>query len=223
VTFTNVHAVMEARRDEVFRQVLNRADMVCPDGMPLVWLDHWRGGNTERVCGPDFLIEFFRRTEASGYTHFFYGAAPAVVEQLAASLQRRFPGGRIAGFYSPPYRALTVDEDEAVIKMINSAAPDVLWIGLGCPKQERWMWEHRESIRTPVMLGVGQAFDIHAGALGQAPRWMRNHGLEWLFRLCSEPGRLWKRYLVTNTDFLLALASERFRRIVRRREVDKDQ
>jgi N-acetylglucosaminyldiphosphoundecaprenol N-acetyl-beta-D-mannosaminyltransferase len=217
VTFTNVHAVMGARRDESFRQVLNQADMVCPDGMPLVWLDHLGGGNTERVCGPDFMAEFFRQTEGNGYKHFFYGGAPAVVERLAATMQSRFPGARIAGFYSPPYRALTAEEDEAVVRMINSAAPDLLWVGLGCPKQERWMSAHREAIHSVVMLGVGQAFDIHGNALAHAPRWMRDHGLEWMFRLCSEPKRLWKRYLVTNTGFVLALVPGLFSRIMRRR------
>jgi N-acetylglucosaminyldiphosphoundecaprenol N-acetyl-beta-D-mannosaminyltransferase len=217
VTFTNVHAVMEARRDETFRQALNQADMVCPDGMPLVWLEHLGGGSTERVCGPDFMAEFFRQTEGSGYRHFFYGGVPAVVERLAATMQSRFPGARIAGFYSPPYRALTAEEDEAVVQMINSAAPDLLWVGLGCPKQERWMSAHREAIHSVVMLGVGQAFDIHGNALPHAPRWMRDHGLEWMFRLCSEPWRLWKRYLVTNTGFVLALAPRLFSRIIRRR------
>lgn len=217
VTFTNVHAVMEARRDQKFRQVLNQADLVCPDGMPLVWLDHLYGGSTERVCGPDFMMEFFLRMEGKGYRHFFYGAAPAVVERLAMTLQNHFPGTRIAGFYSPPYRALTVEEDEAVVQMINSAEPDLLWVGLGCPKQEHWMLAHRDAIRSVVMLGVGQAFDIHAGALPQAPRWMRDHGLEWCFRFGSEPQRLWKRYLVTNLGFVLALFPSLFSRIVRRR------
>jgi N-acetylglucosaminyldiphosphoundecaprenol N-acetyl-beta-D-mannosaminyltransferase len=205
VTFTNVHAVMEARRDGTFGQVLKQADMICPDGMPLVWFDRVRGGSTSRVCGPEFMLEFFRRTEQKGYSHFFYGAAPTVVEHLAASLQSQFPGAAIAGFYSPPYRPLTSEEDDAIVKRINSAAPDVLWVGLGCPKQERWMEEHREKIRVPVMLGVGQAFAIHAGFLPQAPRWIRDSGLEWLFRLFREPRRLWRRYLFYNTRFVLAL------------------
>ncbi|MGA3127468.1 MAG: WecB/TagA/CpsF family glycosyltransferase [Candidatus Korobacteraceae bacterium] len=217
VTFTNVHAVMEARRDETFCQVLNQADMVCPDGMPLVWLDHLGGGSTERLCGPDFMAEFFRQTEGNGYRHFFYGGAPAVVERLAVTMQSRFTGVRIAGFYSPPYRTLTAEEDKAVVQMINSATPDLLWVGLGCPKQERWMSAHREAIHSVVMLGVGQAFDIHGNALAQAPRWMRDHGLEWIFRVCSEPRRLWKRYLVTNTGFVLTLVPRLFSRIIRRR------
>ena len=139
VTFTNVHGVMESRRDESFAHVLSRADMVCPDGMPLVWLDHMRGGSTHHVCGPDFMLDFFSRTERQSYSHFFYGAAPAVVEKLTTSLKGRFPRARIAGFYSPPYRPLTAQEDAAIVEMINSADPDLLWVGLGCPKQERWM------------------------------------------------------------------------------------
>jgi N-acetylglucosaminyldiphosphoundecaprenol N-acetyl-beta-D-mannosaminyltransferase len=212
VTLTNVHAVMEAHKDEKFRRVLNQAVMACPDGMPLVWLGRLRGLRLQRrVYGPDLFWDFCRATHDRGYKHFFYGGAQGVADKLVEELQRTFPGVRVVGCYSPPFRSLSAEEKAGVVKMINDAAPDVLWVGLGCPKQEIWMQENSGLLGVPVMLGVGQAFDIYAGNLRQAPRWMREHGLEWLFRLCLEPRRLWKRYLVYNTGFLLAVALELYR------------
>ncbi|HYG98199.1 MAG TPA: WecB/TagA/CpsF family glycosyltransferase [Terriglobales bacterium] len=206
VTLTNVHAVMQAHEDEEFREVLNSADMVCPDGMPLIWVAKSRGlAMKRRVCGPELMLEFCRRTHEKGYSHYFYGGAEGVAELLAKRLKERFAGMRIAGWFSPPFRPLTREEDAEVVARINESRADVLWVGLGCPKQERWMKEHRESLQVGVMLGVGQAFDIHAGTLKQAPKWMRESGLEWMFRLGSEPRRLWKRYLRTNSKFLISL------------------
>lgn len=205
VTFTNVHAVMQARSDASFKRVLEEADMVCPDGRPLVWVGGQSGANVDQVCGPDLMVEFMRTTQTKPYSHFFYGGSPAVVEKLARELTWKFPDIKIAGLYSPPFRPLTVAEEAAVVKMINDAAPDLVWVGLGCPKQEKWMQEFRNHLKTAVLLGVGQAFDIHAGTLRQAPRWAREHGFEWLFRLCLEPRRLWRRYLIYNTGFVFAL------------------
>ena len=206
VTLTNVHAIMEAHSKPAFQQVLNGAAAVCPDGMPLVWLARWQGFALDRrVYGPDLLLDICRATHRKGYKHFFYGGAPAVAERLAAQLTQEFPGMRVAGCCSPPFRALSVEEKLEMVRTINDAAPDVLWVGLGCPKQEFWMHEFSTRLRVPVMLGVGQAFDIYAGNLRQAPRWMREHGLEWLFRLCLEPRRLWKRYLVYNLWFIAAV------------------
>ncbi|HEV2118276.1 MAG TPA: WecB/TagA/CpsF family glycosyltransferase [Terriglobales bacterium] len=206
VTLTNVHAIMEAQSRPVFKQVLNRAASVCPDGMPLVWLGRRAGHSLpRRVYGPDLLWDFCRATERQGYSHFFYGGGPGTAQRLAAELTTRFPGVRVAGCYSPPFRPLSAAEDEAIVRRINDAAPDLLWVGLGCPKQEFWMHQHAGLLRVPVMLGVGQAFDLYAGNLRQAPRWMREHGLEWLFRLCREPRRLGKRYLVYNSWFVTAL------------------
>jgi N-acetylglucosaminyldiphosphoundecaprenol N-acetyl-beta-D-mannosaminyltransferase len=209
VTLTNVHAVTEAHRDPRFKQVLNDASMVCPDGMPLIWLARMRGFRLKRrVYGPDLMWEFFRATEHRGYTHFLYGGKAETLDALLGEINKHFPDVRIAGSFSPPFRAFTDEEHAEVVDLINEACPDVLWVGLGCPKQEYWMHEHQSLLTAGVMLGVGQAFDIHAGNLRQAPRWMQEHGLEWLFRLCLEPRRLWRRYLVYNTNFVLALTRE---------------
>jgi N-acetylglucosaminyldiphosphoundecaprenol N-acetyl-beta-D-mannosaminyltransferase len=208
VTLTNVHAVMEAYKDPDFKRVLNDASMVCPDGMPLIWLGRMHGHDLRRrVYGPELMWEFFRRAQDKSYSHFFYGGQPTVLEKLVGELERDFPGIRIAGAYSPPFRSLTQAEKNEVVNMINSTGANILWVGLGCPKQERWMHEHRDLLNVNVMLGVGQAFDIHAGTLNQAPSWMREHGLEWLFRLCTEPKRLWRRYLIYNSKFVLTLTT----------------
>jgi N-acetylglucosaminyldiphosphoundecaprenol N-acetyl-beta-D-mannosaminyltransferase len=209
VALANVNNVMEARKDPGFRKIQDSADLALPDGMPLVWMGRLHGHPLRRrVYGPDLLLDFCRQTEGKGYSHFFYGGAPGIGEQLAEEMKRRFPGTKIAGVYSPPFRALNRQEDASIVEMINQAAPDVLWVGLGCPKQERWIYEHRNRLRVPVIAGIGQAFDIHSGRVTQAPRWMREHGLEWLFRFCSEPRRLWRRYLVYNAEFLFSLLVE---------------
>jgi N-acetylglucosaminyldiphosphoundecaprenol N-acetyl-beta-D-mannosaminyltransferase len=209
ICVANVHVIMEGRQDPSFREVLLSADLCIPDGMPLVWIGRRRGHALyNRVYGPDLLIDFCRTTKDAGYTHFFLGGQPSVGNKLANELQRRFPGVRVAGICSPPFRKLTQREDDEITEQINRAAPDVLWVGLGCPKQERWMHEHRNNLRIPVVVGVGQAFDIHSGDIPQAPLWMRKNGLEWLFRLCREPRRLWRRYLIYNTKFIIALVLE---------------
>jgi len=209
VALANVNNVMEARKDPGFRKIQDSADLALPDGMPLVWMGRLHGHPLRRrVYGPDLLLDFCRQTEGKSYSHFFYGGAPGVGEKLAEEMKRRFPETKIAGAYSPPFRPLNRQEDTNVVEMINQAAPDVLWVGLGCPKQERWIYEHRNRLRVPVIAGIGQAFDIHSGRVTQAPRWMREHGLEWLFRFCSEPRRLWRRYLVYNAEFLFSLLFE---------------
>jgi N-acetylglucosaminyldiphosphoundecaprenol N-acetyl-beta-D-mannosaminyltransferase len=209
VTLTNVHAVMEAYRVSRFKVVLSEASIVCADGMPLVWLARMRGhhGMRRRVYGPELMLELLSTTATRGYRHFFYGGRPGVPEQMVANFRRSFPI-EIAGIYSPPFRPLSDTEDATVVRLINNAAADVLWVGLGCPKQEYWMHAHHNQLNVPVVLGVGQAFDVFAGNLAQAPSWMREHGLEWLFRLFLEPERLWKRYLIYNTEFLYLLAWE---------------
>jgi N-acetylglucosaminyldiphosphoundecaprenol N-acetyl-beta-D-mannosaminyltransferase len=209
ICVANVHVIMEGREDPSFREVLLSADLCVPDGMPLVWVGRHRGHVLpRRVWGPDLLIDFCRATKDAGYTHFFLGGRPGVAINLANELQRRFPGVGVAGICSPPYRDLAQQEDDEITEQINRAAPDVLWVGLGCPKQERWMCEHRDKLQVPVVIGVGQAFDIHSGEAPPAPVWMRENGLEWLFRLCREPRRLWRRYLIYNTKFIFALILE---------------
>jgi N-acetylglucosaminyldiphosphoundecaprenol N-acetyl-beta-D-mannosaminyltransferase len=209
VAVCNVHMVMEAQNDKHFMDVLNSSGLTVPDGKPLTWLGRHRGFNLKRrVYGPDLFQDFLAATDSRGYRHFFYGGHPAVTKEMVSRIRERFPETEIAGYYSPPFRELTAQEDADVVTMINENRADILWVGLGCPKQEIWMYDHRGRLDVPVMVGVGQAFNIVAGSLKQAPSWMREHGLEWLFRLLLEPRRLWKRYLVYNTMFLLYLALE---------------
>lgn len=203
VCVTGVHGVMESWRDGELRRTHNAAGLVTPDGMPLVWLSRFMGfRQVERVYGPDLMLAVCERSATRGYRQFFYGGAPGVAEKLASRLQSRFPGLQVAGFYSPPFRALTPEEDRTVAERINVAKPSILWVGLSTPKQERWMAEHVTRLNAPVLIGVGAAFDFHAGHKRQAPRWMQQGGLEWLFRLLMEPRRLWRRYLINNPWFL---------------------
>ncbi len=203
VCVTGVHGVMESQRDENLRRIHNQAGLVTPDGMPLVWLSRLKGfRHVDRVYGPDLMLALCERSVARGYRHFFYGGAKGVPEQLSEVLQRRFPGLCIVGTYSPPFRPLTAEEDEEVVRMINGADPDIVWVGLSTPKQERWMADHVGRLTAPVLIGVGAAFDFHTGRKPQAPRWMQRSGLEWLFRLLTEPRRLWRRYLINNPLFI---------------------
>ena len=210
VCVTGLHGVMESRRHPYIRDIHNRADMVVPDGMSVVWAMHWLGyGWVERVYGPDLMLAICRRSVNYGYKHFFYGGAPGVPELLAQRLQGRFPGLNVIGMYSPPFRPLTPEEDAEIVAMINDAQPDVVWVGLSTPKQEMWMAEHKDKLRNVIMIGVGAAFDFHAGVKRQAPRWMQPMGLEWLFRLSQEPRRLWKRYLPNIPVFFFLLALQK--------------
>ena len=203
VCVSGIHGVMESQRDDGLRAIHNAAGMVVPDGMPLVWLSRlWGGSGVERVYGPDLLLACCDRSLTAGYRHYFYGGGPRVPDLLMARLQARFPGLVVAGGYSPPFRPLTPEEDAEVIRRINAARPDIVWVGLSTPKQERWMAEHRDRVEAPVFIGVGAAFDFHAGLKRQAPRWMQRTGLEWLFRLLAEPRRLWRRYLRNNPLFV---------------------
>lgn len=205
IAVMNVHMVMTARSDADFGKVVANADMAVPDGMPLIWMGRKAGfALPDRVAGPDLFAAFMQHTQGRGYRHFFYGGMPATIDTLIAKVKADFPETNIVGSYSPPFRPLSREEDDAVVSLINDAAPDVIWVGLGCPKQERWMEEHRDRLNTAVMLGVGQVFDIYAGTIKRAPKWMQRSGLEWLYRLCSEPRRLWRRYLVYNTRFVAA-------------------
>lgn len=208
VAVTGMHGVSEARENPHFRGVLDSADLVVADGMPLVWLGRWQGHNKmkRRVYGPE-LMETFCRETGSKYRHFFYGGAPGIADELARVEHERY-GIQIAGTYCPPFRPLTDDEEREVQSLVEAAAPDVLWVGLSTPKQEQWMFAHRDTLRVPVMLGVGAAFDLNTGRLKQAPPWMRENGMEWLFRLCAEPRRLWSRYIVNGSKFVWAVCLE---------------
>jgi N-acetylglucosaminyldiphosphoundecaprenol N-acetyl-beta-D-mannosaminyltransferase len=195
VAVTGMHGVSEVLRDPSLRQVINQAGMVVPDGMPLVWLARWHGISIRRrVTGAELMQGFCEQT-GSRYRHFFYGGAPGVAEDLAQKLNQRF-GIIVAGTYTPPFRPLTDQEEFEITARVQDAAPDVLWVGLSTPKQERWMYAHRLSLAVPAMLGVGAAFDMHSDRLTRAPVWVQDLGLEWFYRLLAEPRRLWRRYLV---------------------------
>jgi N-acetylglucosaminyldiphosphoundecaprenol N-acetyl-beta-D-mannosaminyltransferase len=208
-----MHMVMESHCSRAFRDIVNGADLVTPDGMPLVWGLHLLGvASATRVYGPDLTSALL---EAAAKEHLpvgFYGGTPAVRDRLLQILSRRFPGLRLAFWESPPFRAPTVDEDRVVVDQINRSGARILFVGLGCPKQERWMAEHAGKV-SAVMVGVGAAFDFLSGAKAQAPRWMQQSGLEWFFRLCTEPRRLWRRYLWLGPQFVglfvLQLLAER--------------
>lgn len=210
VCVTGVHGVMESYRDARLREIHNTAGLVTPDGMPLVWLARMMGiTRIERVYGPDLMLAICEWSVGSGCSHFFYGGAAGVPERLAEELADRFPGLKIAGTYSPPFRDLTPEEDELVIEKINHSGAGLVWVGISTPKQERWMSSHVSKLNASALIGVGAAFDIHSGLKPQAPMWMRDSGLEWLFRLAVEPKRLWKRYAINNPLFI-ALAARQF-------------
>lgn len=206
VCVTGVHGVMECQGNPSLREIHNRAGLVTPDGMPLVWLSKLKGQpQVERVYGPDLMLAFCQQSVDKGYRHFLYGSSDAVLAQLKRNLEVRAPGIQIVGSYSPPFRALTAEEDQGVVDRINDTSPDVVWVGLSTPKQELWMADHVGRVTAPVLLGVGAAFDFHAGNKRQAPHWMQRSGLEWFFRLVTEPRRLWKRYLYNNPRFIWSI------------------
>lgn len=207
VCVTGVHGVMEAQRDSRFKDTLDRAMLVVPDGVPTVWIGRWEGfRQMSRVFGPDLMKEVCRQSVASGRTHFLYGGRPGIVEQLKRNLESWYPGIRIVGMYTPPFRPLSADERAQLRRTFSALSPDLVWIGLSTPKQEKFMAEYLGELNCRVMIGVGAAFDIHTGNVKDAPEWVKAAGLQWLHRLCQEPSRLWKRYLLNNSGFLLQAA-----------------
>lgn len=202
ICICNVHSVVNARQDDLFAKVIRDADMATPDGAPVAWLIRRIGGpRQERINGPDLMWHYCAKAAQRNESIYLYGGQQRTLDILQRRLLAHFPGLKIAGAYSPPYRALTSEEDAAVVETINASGAGTVWVSLGCPKQEKWMAEHCGRI-SAVMIGVGAAFDYHAGTIQRAPLWMQRNGLEWLHRLCSEPRRLWKRYLVTNALFI---------------------
>ena len=209
ICVTGVHGVMEAQADENFRRILNGALLCTPDGMPMVWLGKIRGhAEMRRVYGPDLMLDVCAWSETSGCRHFFYGGAAGVAEELRDKLTARFPKLAIAGCYTPPFRALNAAEENQLRETVRAARPDILWVGLSTPKQEKFMAEFLPKLDVTLMIGVGAAFDFHAGRVKQAPRWMQRSGLEWFYRLCQEPRRLAKRYLTNNPRFALKIAGQ---------------
>ena len=205
VCVANVHMVMEAYDSAEFRQVVNRADMVTPDGMPLVFaLRRLGASEAQRVYGPDLTKHLLKIAAERGLSVGFYGSTPTVLKKLVARAESEHPSLRVTYVYAPPFRAMSAEEDEEIVRSINASGTQILFVGLGCPKQERWMAEHSARVHA-VMLGVGAAFDFLAGNKAQAPRWMMKASLEWVFRLATEPKRLWRRYLKQNPRFLILL------------------
>lgn len=202
VCICNVHSVVTATQDAEFCRVLNEADMSTPDGAPVAWMLRRLGHvDQQRINGPDLMWRYCEYVELSEDSIFLFGSTPETLNNLRLKLTEAFPNLKIAGSISPPFRSLMPEEDAAIVEQINASGAGAVFVSLGCPKQEFWMSSHRGRINA-VMLGVGAAFDYHAGTVRRAPIWMRNYGLEWLYRLISEPRRLWKRYFVTNTLFI---------------------
>jgi N-acetylglucosaminyldiphosphoundecaprenol N-acetyl-beta-D-mannosaminyltransferase len=206
VCVTGVHGVMEAQSDPDLYSILNRAFMNTPDGMPMCWVGRFQGFRSmRRVYGPDFMIAMCRLSVERGYRHFLYGGNDGVAPLLAARLSERFPKLQIVGTYTPPFRPLNPKEEAELFALVNDSRPDIVWVGLSTPKQEKFMARHLDLLKVPLMVGVGAAFDIHTGRIQDAPDWMKYSGLQWLHRLCQEPKRLARRYLLNIPKFLFRI------------------
>jgi N-acetylglucosaminyldiphosphoundecaprenol N-acetyl-beta-D-mannosaminyltransferase len=207
VCMVNVHGVMEAHRDPHFAQIYASSAIAMPDGTPTVWIGHWQGHKQmRRVAGPELMLQVFGGEEFAHYTHFLYGGEDGVAERLRGRLAKRFPWARIVGTFTPPFRDLNPEEEEALIACVRELKPDIMWVGISSPKQERFMQRYLHRLDTTLMFGVGAAFDFHTGRIKDAPQWIKRIGMQWLHRLVQDPGRLWKRYLRTNSSFLWHIA-----------------
>ncbi len=206
ISVTGMHGVMEATRDPSFKKVLNSSLLVVPDGMPLVWIGKLRGFlRMSRVYGPELMLRICELSLQRGYTHFLCGGAPGVAQELKAALVKKFPGLKVVGTYTPPFGPLSPHQQRELEENIRECSPDIIWVGISTPKQERFMSTYLERFQTTLMFGVGAAFDIHTGRLRDAPDWMKNSGLQWLHRLWQEPRRLFRRYAVNIPLFLFHL------------------
>jgi N-acetylglucosaminyldiphosphoundecaprenol N-acetyl-beta-D-mannosaminyltransferase len=203
VCVTGAHGVIEAQSDPEFMRILNHAAITVPDGMPMAWVGWLQGHRTmDRVYGPDFMMALCKLSVERGYRNFLYGGKPGVAEQLRKSLLIKFPKLQLVGTYTPPFRALTPEEEEEIVKLVLDSEPHILWVGLGSPKQERFMARYHQRLRVPLLVGVGAAFDFHTGRLQECPDWVKRAGLQWVHRLMQDPKRLWKRYLNCVPAFL---------------------
>lgn len=209
VAVVNAYDAVCCRDDFMVKDAVNHSSLAVPDGISLILLARWHGFPLKkRVYGPDLMLEFLKVAQKKGYTNYFYGSTDEVQEELISNLKSQFPNLKVAGRYAPPFRALTHKEKEKFLADINESSPDILWVSLGCPKQQLWMYRHKEELKTPVMVGVGAAFDFFAKTKPQAPLWVRDNGFEWLFRLLTEPKRLWRRYLISGSVFFYYAAKE---------------
>lgn len=210
ICLSNVHTTVMSEKDAEYRKIQNSAFLALPDGSPLALVQRLRGYHSaEQVAGPDLMPKIWKATEHTEYTHYFYGSTQETIEALEKNLKARYPDLKIAGMEAPPFRPLTEEEDRQAVERINATGADFVWVGLGAPKQEKWMYEHQGRIHG-VMFGVGAGFDFHAGTVKRAPDWMRRHYLEWLYRLVQDPKRLWKRYVETNGKFILLSIKDAF-------------
>ncbi|HEX5475774.1 MAG TPA: WecB/TagA/CpsF family glycosyltransferase [Vicinamibacterales bacterium] len=210
VVLTGAHGVVEMQSDAELRAINNRAGLTTPDGMSVVWMGRLKGhAAIEKVYAPDIMTALFEHGVSRGYRHFLYGGDPGVAEALRAVLERRYPGIHVTGTYCPPFRPLEGHEVDDIAAAIEAAAPDIVWVGIGCPKQERWMARFRPLLQAPVLIGVGAGFDFLAGRKPLAPRWIQRSGFEWLYRLLSEPRRLWPRYSRVVPRFLYIAVRDR--------------
>jgi N-acetylglucosaminyldiphosphoundecaprenol N-acetyl-beta-D-mannosaminyltransferase len=213
ICVTGVHGVMEAQKDPLFRKILNNAMINTPDGMPMSWVGWINGFRAmDRVYGPDFMLAICELSVRRGYRHFLLGGKPGVAPVLQTALQSRFPGLNVVGTYTPPFRPLTSEEEDILFNLVRSAKPDIIWVGLSTPKQEKFMATYSDRFRVPLMVGVGAAFDIHSGQSRDAPDWVKRSGLQWLHRLAQEPRRLAPRYLRNNPRFLFLVSRQLARR-----------
>lgn len=202
ICVSNVHTTVMSYENEEYRKIQNGAAMALPDGAPLSSYSRRKGyKQAQRVTGPDLMLELFAISKEKGYRHYFYGATEETLQSMKEVLERDYPGIQIAGMYAPPFRALTPQEDAQIVAKINEARPDFIWIGLGAPKQEEWMYQHMGQLQG-VLIGVGAGFDYLAGYNKRAPRWMQRMSLEWLYRLLQDPKRLWRRYFTSNVKFI---------------------
>lgn len=207
VCVTSVHGIMQAKRDAEFRRILDHALLVTPDGMPTVWVGRMQKHHRmRRVFGPDLMSEVCTRSPNKEITHFLYGGKPGVADELRRKLEARFPSIRVVGTFTPPFRPLIPEEQDVLEKRLAKLRPDIVWVGLSTPKQEHFMASMIDRLCCKLMIGVGAAFDVHTGRVKDAPEWVKKLGLQWFHRLCQEPSRLWKRYLMNNSAFLWHLA-----------------
>jgi len=221
VCFTNVHASVMAVNDSGFMDIVNNSFLSLPDGKPVYWVGRMQGNKEiEQIPGPDFFEKLLGHDCDPPLRHYFYGGSPETLDKLVAGLKDKYQNLKIVGKESPPYRALSQEEVDETLKMIRAVEPDIVWVGLGAPKQEIWMSEHWKQLTPAILLGVGAAFDFHADVVQRAPKWMQRAGLEWFHRLMQEPGRLWKRYLYTNSMFVWQVVKQfvvqffRFKKVV---------
>jgi len=212
VCVTGVHGVMEAQKDAEFFEILNRATINTPDGMPMSWVGRMQGhAEMDRVFGPDFMSELCQLSVSRGYRHFLYGGQPGIAEQLKTVLEARHPGIQIVGTFTPPFRTLNAVEEDTLLNQLCQSKPHILWVGLSTPKQERFMAQYVDRLQVPLLVGVGAAFDYHTGRIRDCAPWIKRAGLQWLHRLMQDPKRLWRRYLSNNPAFVFNITLQMLR------------